>query len=226
MSESHTSASLDKYELFIFDLDGTLYDQKKLRRKLLIHLIIQLIKGNISLNEIKIISSFRKQRENHKSYTSMSLNTDQYLWVQENQNFSAEKIAVTIERWMYQFPLPFLLSCRYKGAKGFFRELRRKAKFVAVYSDFPPTKKMQSLQMEADMYLCSTDSSVNQLKPSARGINIICEAYNIAKEKVIFIGDREDTDGGSAGMAKTDFLLVDVEKARKGVFFPELTKRL
>ena len=53
---------LKDIRLFIFDLDGTLYDQSKLRRSLSFLLLRRLVTFRIRLSEIRIIASFRRQR--------------------------------------------------------------------------------------------------------------------------------------------------------------------
>ena len=217
---------ISKYCLFVFDLDGTLYSQSKLRKKLAIALIIKFFTFSLKRKEYKIISEFRKQREMHKSYSSPAIANEQYEWVVEKLRVPAETVAKTIEKWMGEFPLSYLQSCRYAGIDLLFSELRKKQKKIAVYSDYPVDEKLKALGLVADAVFCSTDKQISQLKPGKRGLNYICTQFNIAPEKTIFIGDRTDTDGESAQLAGIDFLKVDVDKASGGVFFVNLLKQL
>ena len=50
-------------EALIFDLDGTLYDQGRLRRKMFLDLVIGLAKNPLFIQGIKVLYAFRKNRE-------------------------------------------------------------------------------------------------------------------------------------------------------------------
>jgi phosphoglycolate phosphatase/putative hydrolase of the HAD superfamily len=219
-------SEISKYRLFIFDLDGTLYDQKKLRARIASGLISNFLKRRISFAELKIIRSFRRQRENHKSYTSETIHDDQYQWVRNDIDLPLDQIKYTIDKWMFWYPIQFIFAYRFPGLDIFFDTLRQNGKIIAILSDYPIGEKLQALNLAADAFLCSTDRQLNTLKPSAKGIAILCEQFNIPKEKTIFIGDREDTDGKSAEMAKIDFLKVKINRARRGLFYPGLAKMI
>ena len=207
------------YSLFIFDLDGTLYDQRKLRRKMTIRLILKLVFFQISINDLKIISEFRKQRELHKGEQSFTLESDQYKWCAEETGLPTEKLRNVIEEYMYRFPLKYLEKFMYPGVKSVFTYLKKGNYKIAVYSDFPIEDKLTAMKLEADYTLYSTHPSINQFKPNKYGLLKICQDLNVAVENTVFIGDRNDTDGESARMAGIKFLLVDINEARKGIFY-------
>jgi HAD superfamily hydrolase (TIGR01549 family) len=207
------------YDLFIFDLDGTLYEQRKLRRKMTISLILKLIFLKITITELKIISVFRKQRELHKGAHSPTLGSDQYEWCAEAMGIPAERVRKTIEEYMYQFPLKYLEKFVYQGVRSVLDFLKHKKYKVAVYSDFPIEEKLASMKLEADYTLYSTHPSIGCFKPNKTGLLKICRDLNMPVEKAIFIGDRDDTDGESARMAGMSFLLVDIKEAAKGNFY-------
>jgi FMN phosphatase YigB (HAD superfamily) len=211
---------LDKtYSLFIFDLDGTLYDQRKLRRKMTIRLILKLVFFQISINDLKIISEFRKLRELHKGEKSPAIESDQYKWCAEATGLDTEKIRNVIEEYMYRFPLKYLEKLMYPGVKSVFTYLKKGNYMIAVYSDFPIEDKLTAMKLEADYALYSTHPSINQFKPNKYGLLKICQDLNVAVEDTVFIGDRNDTDGESARMAGIKFLLVNINEARKGIFY-------
>ena len=217
---------ISKYSLFVFDLDGTLYSQSKLRKKLVIALIFKFLTFSLKRIDYKIISEFRKQREMHKAYTSPALESEQYEWVADKLKVPPETVAKTIDKWMGDFPLNYLRSCRYTGIDLCFNELKKKQKKIAVYSDYPADEKLKALDLVAHAAFCSTDKQISQLKPGKKGLTYICSQFNIAPEKTIFIGDRTDTDGESAKLAGTDFLKVNVHEASGGIFFMRLLNQL
>ena len=50
-------------EALIFDLDGTLYDQGKLRRRMFLDLVVGLARNPLFIKDIKVLYAFRKNRE-------------------------------------------------------------------------------------------------------------------------------------------------------------------
>jgi len=211
--------SIRKYKLFIFDLDGTLYEQRKLRRKMTTCLILKLIFFQLSFTDLKIISVFRKQRELHKGAQSNNLESDQYKWCANVSGIPEERIKKVVERYMYNFPLKYLEKYTYPGVKPVFKFLNKNNYKIAVYSDFPIEEKLAAMNLKAHMTLYSTHASVGHFKPNKSGLLKICQTLGVPVEEAIFIGDRDDTDGESARMAGMSFLLVNINEARKGIFY-------
>jgi FMN phosphatase YigB (HAD superfamily) len=187
-----------------------------------LNLIFRLLTFSIQSIDLKIISSFRQQRENHKGYSSPTLETDQYQWCAEELSIPAEKVESRIQEFMHQLPLSFLLKTRYQHIDKVFDTLKEQNIALAIYSDYHVKEKLDALQLKAEGLFCSTDKEIQQLKPSAKAIDVICNSMNIAKNETILIGDRDDTDGESARLAGISFLKVDVRQARSGRFYANL----
>lgn len=218
--------SADNYDLFIFDLDGTLYDQYKLRNIMLAELIFRWLSFRISLLDLRIIITFRKHREKKLGYKSPDIHQEQYLWCAEAMNLPVERVEQVIEHWMIDYPQNHLRKARYPKVKSFFHELKKQGKHIAIYSDFPVDQKLKSLHLEADRNFYSADEEIAQLKPSKKGIDVICQAFNCPASRTIFFGDRADTDGESARLAGVKFILVDPQAARKGHFYRKLLNQI
>ncbi len=221
-----TYKNFNQFRLFIFDLDGTLYDQQKLRRRMIRPLLIRFLSLSVRTIDLKIISSFRKQREKHKGYAASTIETDQYLWSAEELNIPPEKVENCILYFMYRLPLKYLYNARYPHIDKVFSILKERNHTIAIYSDYPVQEKLTSLQLIADAHFCSTDKTLQQLKPSGKAIDTICKKMNISKKETLLIGDREDTDGESAQLAGVSFLKVDIQQARKGEFYANLLQKI
>lgn len=213
-------------ELIIFDLDGTLYDQTKLRRLLMLKLFFRFITFRFSLLDFRIITCFRNQRENKKAYVSTRLQEEQYEWCADILKLPADRIRKCIETYMYNFPLSFLNRMKYEGIHEFFTMINQKQSKIIVYSDYPVEEKLKVLGLSADAVFCSTQSSINQFKPSLKALRLICSEMKCDPKRALFIGDREDTDGEGARLAGIPFVLVDRKKARKGIFYSNLADQL
>jgi phosphoglycolate phosphatase/putative hydrolase of the HAD superfamily len=189
-------------------------------------LLVRFLTSAIHKIDLKIISSFRRQREFHKGYASATLEADQYKWCAEELNIPVEKVEERIIEFMHKLPLRFLFKARYRDIAKVFERLKEKNKILAVYSDYPVKEKLDALNLKADEIICSTDEGIMQLKPSARAIDEICRRTKISKGDTILIGDRDETDGESARLAGISFLKVDVKQARGGQFYANLLEMI
>jgi HAD superfamily hydrolase (TIGR01549 family) len=221
-----TTLSIRDYSLFIFDLDGTLYDQRNLRFRMLLVFSIRLLTFRMSFTDIKIILTFRKQRERHKGYSSLTLETDQFDWCSTELGLPVSKVQNTIEKLMYELPLKFLKSTLYEGVNDFIRILRSKGYKIAVYSDYPVDEKLKVLGLFADKTFCSTGPNIGCLKPNKTALQTICQYFNCRNVDAIYFGDRDDTDGESAKMAGINFVKIDIAKARKGKYYKMLIHQI
>jgi FMN phosphatase YigB (HAD superfamily) len=210
------------YKLFIFDLDGTLYDQRIVRFKMSILIVLRLLSFRIGMKDLKIISRFRKLREKNKGYSSPTLAMDQFIWCADELGLPVERIQATIEEFMYRLPLKFIRKALYKGVDEFIRILKDKGYKIAIYSDYPVDEKLEAMGLSADKSFCSTDPAINCLKPNKTGLLTICKYFDRESADAVYIGDRFDTDGESAKMAGIKFLLLDKAKARSGIYYKML----
>lgn len=82
----------------------------------------------------------------------------------------------------------FLAACRARGVK------------VAVYSDYGHAKeKLRVLGLpESAFDMVVSAPELGGFKPCCNSVKIICERLNVIGEQVLFVGDREDTDGETA----------------------------
>ncbi len=208
----------------VFDLDGTLYDQRTLRRKMALRLVIQVLRFRMGATELKIIRQFRKEREKHPGYSSAQLDAEQYQWCAEALGIAPNQVKTCIEQWMYRFPLKLLRSTRYPNAELFLHALHACGIKRIIYSDYPVEAKMNALQLPSDGQFCSTTAPLHQLKPSKTNLDTICQLLNCLPEECLYVGDRDDTDGQGARSAGMPFILVDTHEARKGIFYKKLTE--
>ena len=181
---------------------------------------------SINLRTLKIISSFRKQRELHKGCTSPTLEADQYQWCETELNIPAQKIRNSIENYMYSLPLRYLHGARHLNIDKVFDSLREDQRKIAIYSDYPVKEKLKALKLKADALFCSTDEGIQQLKPSGNAVKRICRQLGIPESETLLIGDRDDTDGQSARLAGVPFLKVDIQQARKGKFYANMLQMI
>ena len=210
----------------IFDVDGTLYDQSALRRKMVKALLLHYLFRPQKYKELLILYHFRKEREKRPGYTSFKLNKEQYEWCAQKTRLPAETVEKVVSYWMYEFPLKFLPALKYEAVTSLFSRLQNKNIKIAAYSDFPVSEKLCAMQLYTNISVCSTDPLINSFKPSPNGINYILNTLHVKKEHCLFIGDRYSRDGKCAKNAGIRYLILPDSNNEKNKLFVHLSRLL
>ncbi|MFA4870520.1 MAG: HAD family hydrolase [Pedobacter sp.] len=212
-------------ELVIFDVDGTLYDQKKLRKKMMLALFLHYLMRPWRYKELLILYHFRQEREKRHGYQSDDLQTEQYLWVLSKVNVSLSRIKRVIDYWIFNYPNKYLKTCKYPGLEQFFEELKKKNIRTAIYSDYESEQKLKSMNIAVDLIVSSTDIYVNAFKPIPIGLNYIITKLKIKNSNCLFIGDRKELDGECAARASIPFFLINKNNTDK-LYYNRLSDQL
>ncbi len=193
----------------IFDVDGTLYDQKRLRKIMLGELLRHYLARPHRWRELKTLRDFRLEREKRVLDHEPDLESAQYRWAARAAGVSEETARRVVERWMMKHPLPFLVSCRYPGVVEFFAGLSAMGIATALFSDYPAGDKAAALGLKPGFILCATDAAVNRLKPDPKGLLVMVELLQVPAAKCLYIGDRDSHDGECARRAGMPYLILD-----------------
>lgn len=210
--------NIEKYELIIWDLDGTLYYQSPFRKKMFFVLLKGLLLKPWKWKELYIIWQFRKIREKWDSQDmDLNLTLKQYEATASRCYCSSQKVQNVIEYWMMQVPNRYLKAYQDEIAVYWIEKLKKNRKKVVVWSDYPVEEKLDALDIQVVDFLCSTDSRVGAMKPNPKGIQVIMEKYHLSKEKVLMVGDREEKDGFAAKKAGIDWVILSKNKRKREI---------
>lgn len=221
-----TAANLISWKhikLVIFDVDGTLYHQQGLRKKMLKALLSHYLVRPHKIRELEIIRQFRKEREKMAGQTVKNLEKAQYEWCAQKTNFPEEEIRKVVGKWIFQYPNPLLSQYIYCHLKEFFDYLPRQNIKIAVFSDYDAHDKLKALDLKADLVVSATDTEIDRLKPDPEGIYYILKKLHISPEQTLFIGDRDDRDGECARNAGINYLILP---PRQPEFYGYLLKQV
>lgn len=196
-------------KVVIFDVDGTLYDQKKLRKRMLVSLLTFFILRPWKYRDLLILHRFRQEREKRNGNVGGDLENRQYEWCAQTTRVSVERIKRVVEYWVFKYPNPYLASYMYPGVKGLFQNLKERGVKIAIYSDYKAVDKISAMGLEADLIVSSTDEIIDRLKPDPKAINYIMNEFNVASDECLFIGDREELDGQCAVNAGVPYQILD-----------------
>lgn len=211
------TCTFEKTLAYIFDLDGTLYSQKKMHRKMAIELIRYYSIRLYKIKDIYYIWKFRRLRERKDNKKS---SIDELIGSMSGSDSKKELYIFTvIDKWMFKEPLRLIKSCAYTDVVDFIIQEKKAKKTVVIYSDYPVKEKLCALGLEADMEICSEDKDINELKPSYKAMSYIVESLNVGTETVIYVGDRYEKDGESAKLFNIKYY--DIHDFRKQIIIGE-----
>lgn len=209
------SKKLSEYKAVIFDIDGTLYFQPPLRRRMAFKLGSYYLLHPWKIKDLFVIKEFRKIREEWNSIirvTKQDIEQDiedsQYDYVASRMNTTKENVKRLVYYWMYDFPLPYLNKCKDRELIRLIEKLNEDGITTAVYSDYPVEKKLEAMNIRVNHHFSALDSDMMCLKPDPKGMKVVLEKLNFMPNEVLMVGDRYSKDGKSAISGKVDYVIL------------------
>ncbi len=202
-------------EAVLFDVDGTLYSQKPLRLRMAAELagLPLTTWPRKALRTIRVLSAFRDLRETIRDHEARNVSANgrprarleklQYEVTASHTGESVEFVREVVRQWIFERPLRHLRSRPRKGLVSLLDELRARTVHVGVFSDYPVWAKLQALGLSdyVDVAVSATERDVDAFKPDPRGFLVACERWNLAPERVLYVGDRAEVDAVGARAA-------------------------
>jgi len=210
----------DKYKLIVLDMDGTLYYQRSMQILMCLEMGAFGVMHPFSLWKLKTVSVFRKIREEQGFATEGALKeqgeelakTDilmrQYAKTAEIVGQSKEAVQQVIEEWMFARPLKYLQLTADTELLAWVGKWKAVGKKVVVYSDYPVREKCEILKVQADAMFSSDEMCIGQMKPSAKGLEVICGKFGTAPEDILVVGDRMSKDGKMAETFGCEYVIL------------------
>jgi FMN phosphatase YigB (HAD superfamily) len=178
----------------IFDLDGTLYDQRGLALRL------------IAANP-RYMVLIRKERMVRKLLSGRDMESPERFFLLFFASLArlSGKPESFLRSWYFNRYIPLMCSIlkRYyvprPGTDELFGLLKKAAFPFAVYSDYPLTaERLAALGLNPELCPCYGPDSFGALKPASRPFRIIAENLGSPCAATLVAGDRAETDGAGA----------------------------
>lgn len=199
----------NKYDLYVFDVDGTLYYQNKLRLIMGKRLLLYYLFHPLKFKDLIIIKNFRSLRENAKDTNGL------FDITAKKCNVSVSRVNEVIKKWIYENPIDALIASKDDTLLAIIDKLKANGKTVAIWSDYEADDKLKALKLSTDYVYTAEQERVGELKPSPKGLNLIMSDLNVPKDKTIMIGDRMVKDGEAAKKAGCDYLILSKSKKKR-----------
>ncbi|PDV86095.1 haloacid dehalogenase [Rhizobium sp. H4] len=184
----------------VFDVDGTLYSQRRLRLRMSGELIADAVARG-SLTNLRVLRAYRSLRETIGAEEIDDFESTLMARIVARTGEPAERIEAIVSEWISRRPLTHIASCRYDGLVELFAGLRRQNKAIGIYSDYPADEKLQRMNLSADYILAASDPGVGIQKPHPRGLHMLMQRAGVGPEQTVLIGDRPERDGLAARRA-------------------------
>lgn len=191
----------------IFDLDGTLYQQRPVRLRMAFKLLIHVLTHRHGCRDLLVLRHYRSNREGLAEARTINVSHIQFKATAQAFQLTEEQVAGIVHEWMDLKPLTALRIARFKDIDRMFEVLKAQGVKVGVFSDYPLTEKLQALGLVADVQCCATASDVDRLKPEPTGLIKTLDMMGLTCNECVMIGDREERDGLCAESASVPFLL-------------------
>ena len=191
-----TSVDWQSVNLVGFDVDGTLYSQRRLRLAMLQEMAGEVLRSR-SIRFVQFLKSYRHLRELAGSAFADNFEQGIVARTAAANRCSEERVREVVLEWIHERPLKHLPACRYAGVSALFAGLKASGKSIGIFSDYPAKAKLAALELKADHIVCAGDEGVPRLKPDPGGLKkLITDAG--ALPTTLFIGDRIERDGEAA----------------------------
>ncbi|MBL4769621.1 MAG: HAD-IA family hydrolase [Planctomycetes bacterium] len=218
----------------LWDLDGTLYRQPPLRKRMLFELGKAALKQSPkkTLRMMRWLRCYRHVREELRDlgHADSPLESIQFHVPAQRLETPVQPLEDLVRYWMLEHPLPHLLKARYAGAEGLLERLQSKGIGLGVFSDYPVREKLKALELDRffSVQLGATDETINAFKPHPRGFLEGCKALGWEPEEVVYVGDRDEVDGIGARAAGMRCLIISDKQTGPGFVrdFDEIGRRL
>ena len=203
-----------------FDLDATLYYQRRLR----VWMLAKLLSGFIAhplqqLQVVKFLTAYRVAHENLRGdEPDESIDKKQLRLACAQAGIAVPLGQAILAKWFFEIPCTILSKTLRPGGDVVLSVLRSFGYRLGLYSDYPAVEKLKALELLQffDAVVSSQDGEVNALKPNPKGLLVCLEKLGAQKENSLYVGDRADVDGECAKEAGVHSVIIGSGAAPPG----------
>ncbi len=199
----------------LFDLDGTLYRQSRLRLMMAGELAtapwFQHAPWRVS-RVWRMLQTFRHVREELRvlGRPEEPLERLQYTLAAERAAVEVVEMEAVVREWIFMRPLKYLKPVVRPHTDEVLGRLRDRGLRLGVFSDYPAVDKLKAMGLEQmfGLTLEATEADVNAFKPHPRGFLVAADRWRLSPAEVLYVGDRAEVDAVGAANAGMPALVI------------------
>ena len=173
----------------IFDVDGTLYNQNALRRRIVPR--IAAAHWNRPADGLRAIRVLHAYRQAHEQLRNQAFSADlQLLATAAKYRDTKADVREIVDQWFEQAPLDLLPACAYTGLLDLLRILAALDIRCGVFSDYPAEAKLQAMGLRPFFSHVLSAADVGRQKPDPTGIIEVARQMGVSPARTLYIGDR------------------------------------
>jgi putative hydrolase of the HAD superfamily len=196
--------------LVVFDVDGTLYRQAPLRRRMALALLGHVATtGDVRL--LRLLGDYRRTREALADAEVADFDVPLAATIAARHGVTPDTVTALVADWIETRPLPYLRPHLVPGIAPLFAALRHSGRRIGVLSDYPARAKIAALGLDADVIAAAADPDIGIMKPHPRGLQSVMAAAGATPATTLMIGDRPERDGAAARRAGVPVLIRSVK---------------
>jgi FMN phosphatase YigB (HAD superfamily) len=220
----------------VFDLDGTLYPERALRRAMALRLIAHAARRpGDATTTLRALRAYRQaqerlretQREGEADAEAEANSTRTFLGEEpvgrerlsdaqmrlasERSGLALHVLAPIVARWMEREPLQFLERLVDPSLRELLSSAKTRGLRLAVLSDYPAAAKLDAMKLGGffEVVLSAQDATVNRFKPHPAGLLETLRRLDVPPSQALYVGDRPDVDAVAAAAAGVRFVLLE-----------------
>jgi len=181
-----------------FDVDGTLYDSWAQQLRAAPHL----------WRSPRLIGAFKRQFETLRGERFDDFQSELFQRIASDLRLDKDLVKEQVEQTIYRdWPATFSAKTPLKDVLKLIQAIDAAGIPRAIISDLPSHSKLKGMGLSEGWAAVVDCSSLGALKPLSDGLQVASERMNIPPNRLVHIGDREDTDGAMARKLGAGFLL-------------------
>ncbi|GHV60716.1 hypothetical protein AGMMS49587_03000 [Spirochaetia bacterium] len=193
---------------FIFDVDGTLYDSRRIHRRVFFArpLDVCLLLADRRARKSLIGADYGDAETYYREFFSLMSRA-----VRKSESF--------VRKWYFDAFMSRMcriLKERYRPRPGcieLLETLTRKGIKFTIYSDYPlAAARLRALGLNVEDSRIYGPDIFGAQKPAARPFLSIAEDMGITPGEILVVGDRDDTDGAGAAAAGMGYIRIKTGK--------------
>ena len=184
-------------KVYIFDLDGTLYDRKKLKQRIILSYL-----GKGFWRSLVLMGSERSARKELRLQNTGTMGYSEFFALVAKKSGESPEYVRDWYNNSYMVHMAQVLEKHYCARPGIvdkIKALKKEGARVLVLSDYGNIEnKLKALKIDPALFEYLLDSpSLGGFKPSASVFLTACQIVGCEPSEAVMIGDRPEVDGGS-----------------------------